>query len=253
LTRASATPRLNRIERLSEGGCDLVRRYWAADVVAGSLGADRLVELTAHRMAASAGLAPRVLGVDMDAGWMSMPFIEGARLGADWWWHERSTAPVLGLLEVLRTLPAEPLPVVHLADRASRLQRRLAEVAPDVAQRWERPLERCVREWESEPELAPLKLDCFVHGDVSTDNLLCQSDGRLMLLDFEYAHRGHRLEDLAGVVVSGAVEPRRWVSWVPRRDQALFATLVRTRTLLDGLWTDLAWALTGNAATARAH
>ncbi|MBU3671946.1 MAG: aminoglycoside phosphotransferase family protein [Sinobacteraceae bacterium] len=253
MTGVAAPPRLNRIQRLSEGGCDIVRRHWVADVVAESLGADRLVELTAQRMAASSGLAPPVLAVDFEAGWMSMPFISGVQLGADWWHDESSAAPVLGLLEVLRALPAEQLPVVHLADRASSLQRRLAGLAPDVAQRWEQPLERCIREWGSEPGLAHRELDCFVHGDVSTDNLLCQGDGRLVLLDFEYAHRGHRLEDLAGLVVSGAVEPRRWMSWVPGQQHMLFATLVRTRTLLDGLWTDLARAMTGNAAAARAH
>jgi aminoglycoside phosphotransferase (APT) family kinase protein len=74
-----------------------------------------------------------------------------------------------------------------------------------------------------------------------------------MLLDFEYAHRGHRLEDLAGLVVSSAVADDRWTTWVPAPERVLFETLVRTRAVLDGIWTDLAWTLTGNAAAARAH
>jgi aminoglycoside phosphotransferase (APT) family kinase protein len=249
----SAVPRLNRVQRLNEHGCDVVRRHWATHSIAGPLGADRLVELTAQRLVAAIGLAPPVLAVDLEAGWMSMPFISGAGLDRHWWRRETTTASVLGVLEALRTLPASQLPVISLADRASALHRRLADLAPGVARRWESALRRCLEEWGRESALDRQALHCFVHGDVSTDNVLCTPKGQLILLDFEYAHRGHRLEDLAGLVVSGAVAADRWSSWIGTQDHALFATLVRTRSLLDGIWTDLAVALTGNAEAARAH
>lgn len=143
--------------------------------------------------------------------------------------------------------------MIHLADRARRLHRELEALSPQLAQRWDAPLTHCLNDWESEPSLAHQALDCFVHGDLSPENLLCTPDGHLVLLDFEYAHRGHRLEDLAGLVVSCAVAASHWTSWVSGPETALFDTLVRTRVLLDGLWVDLASVLTGNAAAARAH
>lgn len=253
MSGTAAVPRLNRLQRLNEEGRDIVRRHWAAQAVADPLGTDRLVELAAQRLVAAMGLAPPVLAVDLEAGWMSMPFIVGVRLDRDWWHHESTATPVLGMLESLRSLPAASLPVISLADRARQLQRRLADLAPGVARRWEAPLDRCLEDWGRESALTEEALQCFVHGDISTDNLLCTAEGRLMLLDFEYAHRGHRLEDLAGLVVSSAVADDRWTTWVPAPERVLFETLVRTRAVLDGIWTDLAWTLTGNAAAARAH
>jgi aminoglycoside phosphotransferase (APT) family kinase protein len=249
----SVAPALNRVQRLNDDGCDIVRRHWVQQSVAQSLGADRLAEVAAQRIAAVRGLAPPVIAVDLQAGWMSMPFVAGARLESQWWQHESRVAAVLELLTVLRELPAAPLPVVHLADRAVRLHRELETIAPGLARRWDASLQGCFEEWQREPALALEALECFVHGDLSTDNLLGTPEGGLVLLDFEYAHRGHRLEDLAGLVVSGAVPTDQWRDWLSAQDRPLFETLLRTRTLLDGLWTDLAMTLTGNAAAARAH
>jgi aminoglycoside phosphotransferase (APT) family kinase protein len=248
-----AAPVLNRVQRLHEEGHDIVRRYWAERSIADILGSDRVAEVTAQRLVAAIGRAPPVLAVDFDAGWMSMPFVAGARIDALWWERGSSSKAVLDLLAALRLLPSAQLPMIHLADRARRLHRELEALSPQLAQRWDAPLTHCLNDWESEPSLAHQALDCFVHGDLSPENLLCTPDGHLVLLDFEYAHRGHRLEDLAGLVVSCAVAASHWTSWVSGPETALFDTLVRTRVLLDGLWVDLASVLTGNAAAARAH
>ena len=248
-----APPVLNRVQRLQQDGRDIVRRHWAERSIANVLGSDRVAEVTAQRVVAAVGLAPPVLAVDLDAGWMSMPFVAGERIDPLWWEHDSRSKVVLDMLAALRALPVAELPVIPLADRASRLHRELEALSPQRAQRWDAPLAHCLNDWESQPSLAHHALDCFVHGDVSPQNLLCTPDGRLILLDFEYAHRGHRLEDLAGLVVSCAVAASHWSNWVSAPDRALFETLVRTRGLLDGLWTDLATVLTGNAATARAH
>lgn len=248
-----AAPVLNRVQRLHEEGHDIVRRYWAERSIADILGSDRVAEVTAQRLVAAIGRAPPVLAVDFDAGWMSMPFVAGARIDALWWERGSSSKAVLDLLAALRLLPSAQLPMIHLADRARRLHRELEALSPQLAQRWDAPLTHCLNDWESEPSLAHQALDCFVHGDLSPENLLCTPDGHLVLLDFEYAHRGHRLEDLAGLVVSCAVAARHWTNWVSGPETALFDTLVRTRVLLDGLWVDLASVLTGNAAAARAH
>lgn len=248
-----AAPVLNRVQRLHEEGHDIVRRCWAERSIADILGSDRVAEVTAQRLVAAIGRAPPVLAVDFDAGWMSMPFVAGARIDALWWERGSSSKAVLDLLAALRLLPSAQLPMIHLADRARRLHRELEALSPQLAQRWDAPLTHCLNDWESEPSLAHEALDCFVHGDLSPENLLCTPDGHLVLLDFEYAHRGHRLEDLAGLVVSCAVEASHWTNWVSVPEAALFDTLVRTRLLLDGLWVDLASVLTGNAAAARAH
>jgi aminoglycoside phosphotransferase (APT) family kinase protein len=246
-------PVLNRVQRVQQDGRDIVRRHWAEPSIADVLGSDRVAEVTAQRVVAAVGLAPQVLAIDLDAGWMTMPFVAGARIDALWWERDSRSKAVLDLLAALRALPVAELPVIHLADRATRLHRELAALSPQLAQRWDALLANCVNHWQSEPSLAHPALDCFVHGDVSAENLLCTADGGLILLDFEYAHRGHRLEDLAGMVVSSAVAASHWVHWVRAPDRALFETLVRTRGLLNGLWGDLASVLTGNAATARAH
>lgn len=249
----SAPPALNRVQRLQQDGRDIVRRHWAERSIANVLGSDRVAEVTAQRVVAAVGLAPPVLAVDLDAGWMSMPFVAGERIDPRWWEHVSRSKVVLDMLAALRLLPSAQLPTIHLADRARRLHRELAALSPQLAQRWDAPLTHCLNDWESEPSLAHEALDCFVHGDLSPENLLCTPDGHLVLLDFEYAHRGHRLEDLAGLVVSCAVEASHWTNWVSVPEAALFDTLVRTRLLLDGLWVDLASVLTGNAAAARAH
>lgn len=249
----SATPVLNRVQRLQEDGRDIVRRHWAERAIADVLGSDRVAEVTAQRVVAAVGLAPPVLAVDLDAGWMSMPFVAGARIDPLWWEQDSQSMAVLDLLAALRVLPVAELPVIHLAERATRLHRELEVRSPGLARRWDASLAHCLSGWAREPSLSHQALDCFVHGDVSVENLLCAVDGRLLLLDFEYAHRGHRLEDLAGLVVSCAVTANRWTNWVSASERPLFETLVQTRVLLDGLWIDLASVLTGNAAAARAH
>lgn len=248
-----AAPVLNRVERLHEEGRDIVRRHWAERCIADVLGSDRVAEVTAQRLVAAIGLAPPVLAVDLDGGWMSMPFVAGTRIDALWWERGCSSNAVLDLLAALRLLPSAQLPMIHLADRAAQLHRELEARSAGLARRWDASLEHCLNGWAREPALAHHALDSFVHGDLSPENLLCMPDGRLVLLDFEYAHRGHRLEDLAGLVVSCAVGACHWTSWVSVSETALFDTLVRTRVLLDGLWVDLASVLTGNAAAARAH
>ena len=248
-----SAPVLNRVERLHEEGRDIVRRHWAERCIADVLGSDRVAEVTAQRLVAAIGLAPPVLAVDLDGGWMSMPFVAGTRIDALWWERGCSSNAVLDLLAALRLLPSAQLPMIHLADRAAQLHRELEARSAGLARRWDASLEHCLNGWAREPALAHHALDSFVHGDLSPENLLCMPDGRLVLLDFEYAHRGHRLEDLAGLVVSCAVGACHWTNWVSVSETALFGTLVRTRVLLDGLWVDLASVLTGNAAAARAH
>jgi aminoglycoside phosphotransferase (APT) family kinase protein len=72
----------------------------------------------------------------------------------------------------------------------------------------------------------------LVHGDLSPANILLRADGAPCLLDWEYAHRGHPDEDLAGLVAQLDT------------DSPLIGELARwwveLRRVLDGLWHALA-------------
>jgi aminoglycoside phosphotransferase (APT) family kinase protein len=237
---------VNRVYRVPHPAGDLVLRRHASPAQRRVLGADLDVELQLQAQAASAGFAPPVLHHDADLGVTWMPFVDARPLEADWWRDATRREAMQKLLQRLRALPiSADLPPFDLATRLASLQNRLRAIDA-------RRLALQAHDWAA-------SASCYiVHGDLGPHNVLVRADGELVLLDWEYAHRGHVLEDPAGLWVaatspastvakSAAADPqlRDWL--VRRADVASsherFAVLAEARRVLDAQWEALAVAV----------
>jgi len=250
---------INRIEIRREAQGLQVRRRWAPSSIANSLGIDPPTEVAAQRLAAAYGLAPRVFDYDAAAGELSMAFVDGLPLEADWMHHPARLELLQRIIKELRGVSASELPVMDLPARLLALYERLVALDETAARQWTDRVQRCVALWRvlQAADLRRATDDAYgvkdartstnaspqvlVHGDLSPANILLRADGTPCLLDWEYAHRGHPDEDLAGLVAQlDADSPligelARW-SVAPEG----FFQRVELRRLLDGLWFALA-------------
>lgn len=237
--------RVNRLRRLRDGRGDLVRREWAPPAVARALGIDPVVEVAAQRLAAAHGLAPPVLEFDPQARCMLMPFIDGAPLEAEWAKLPERRAAMRDVLDRLRAIDATSLPSIDLSERVCELHERLARLDAAAGQRWQPQVERSLLEARrlasTPPRIAGDR--ALVHGDLIPQNVIVRGDGSLCLIDWEYAHRGHGDEDLAGLAALGVIadtavgEAAGW-----SLEPGNFPLRRQLRRLLDGLWLELASA-----------
>lgn len=243
----------NRLTRSNHWWGERVRREWADEETAQLLGVQIEVELAAQRLAANHGLAPKVLRVDLPRRRYWMDYVPGKSLDERWIEQSSERMHMWQLLERLRGIEATELPVIDLAGRTLELHRRLAELEPARARAREAELANTLAEWRAAGCDRTAEL-CLVHGDLAPANLRVTAAGEWRLIDWEYAHRGHPHEDLAGLIVcSEAVSGRpanldRWRSeYLPPHAlseaqwQAL-AARVALRRLLDALWSDVAGA-----------
>lgn len=229
---------LHRLRRIEGPDGPVLRREWHP-AAAGLLGADFRTEVAAQRLAAAQGLAPPVLDHDPDAGWVSMPWMEGQPLEPDWPQRPARCAAVSGLLARLRSVSAPGLPPLDLAARVSLLHRRLAQRDAVAAARFDAELATALPQWQrtttvssTEAACAP----CLVHGDLTPGNVLVRPDGSLLLLDWEYAHAGGAWDDLAAMMAGEPRVPAAWASAVPLAERGRFDAMLRLRRLLDALW-----------------
>lgn len=236
---------LNRIEIHRDAQGARVVRRWAPLPLAQWLGMDPPTEVAAQRLAAAQGLAPAVFEFDPVEGSLSMAFIEGDRLEADWMHRAERIALLVQAVQRLRAIPAVNLPLLDLPARLLELQARLASIDAIAGRRWAVPVQHCIRAWEASCAAADGSgvADVLVHGDLGPHNIIVQADGSACLIDWEYAHRGHPDEDLAGLgallssdapaaatLASACIEPRS------------FAVRVQLRRVLDDVWRELALA-----------
>ncbi|NBW90098.1 MAG: aminoglycoside phosphotransferase family protein [Gammaproteobacteria bacterium] len=249
---------VNRVYRVPHPAGDLVLRRHASPAQRRVLGADLDVELQLQAQAASAGFAPPVLHHDADLGVTWMPFVDARPLEADWWRDATRREAMQKLLQRLRALPiSADLPPFDLATRLASLQNRLRAIDARRAALHARAFEAVSLALQAHDWAASASC-CIVHGDLGPHNVLVRADGELVLLDWEYAHRGHVLEDPAGLWVaatapasavakSAAADPqlRDWL--VRRADVASsherFAVLAEARRVLDAQWEALAVAV----------
>jgi 2Fe-2S ferredoxin len=228
---------VNRVVVLQDERGRVVRREWAAPLVADELGINPDAEVDAQRLAAEQGLAPPVLEYDRTRRFMIMPFVDGEPLEADWSTRPERRRAMRELLSRLRSIDSSSLPTLDVAARLRALYERLERYAPERARRYWQELDGCTERMA----LIEGSVTSLVHGDLTPENVLVRADGSLCLIDWEYAHRGHGDEDLAGLALATAGLDD-W-SVVP----AEFDVRVRARGLLDDLWRELAAALASDA------
>lgn len=260
----------NRIEQRVEQGRRVVRRYWSDVQLARQLGADHATELTAHYLAASEGVAPAVIGHDLSAGWLELEWIDGGVVDIDHLLSTPARAGLWKLLAKLRLLEPANVPALHVPQRVEELLARLATFDSRAASAWQQRW-GCLR--VQADRFAPQGFaPCLVHGDLNSPNLLTQLDGRLVCIDWEYAHAGHPLEDLAGLICSSRALQLEWLQvqqsdggradWWPQSTfddlgQHRYADAVHclrwwvdARSTLDGIWMALAAHFAGNGPSA---
>ena len=156
-------------------------------------GADALHELAAHRAAAAAGLAPRLIDCAEDGRWLLMEYVTGAP------WTDASFDSISHIETLgsrLRALHALPLQrdacafdPRNIAAGQVRLLTHAGSHRLDAAQRLQQEVERHARQLAGYGTAAVLN-----HGDLHASNVL---GGRALLIDWEYAQWADPLWDIA--------------------------------------------------------
>lgn len=238
------TARLHRIDLIEHPQGRRIQRSWAAAHIADPLGVDPAREVAAQRLAASAGLAPEVFAFDRGARTMQMAFVPGVALEIDWLRRPARREAMQDLLSRLARLAPIDLPRLDLAERLRALHFALSARAPIEADRLAEELDAVLHEAAGVGVFDPAAASqaCLVHGDVTPLNTRVCPDGSLVLIDWEYAHAGHPLEDLAGLIAQVPIdEPSApaaqadFSGFEGATDHSL-AVRVRLRRLLDVLW-----------------
>jgi nicotinamide mononucleotide transporter len=237
----------NRLQRVVHFFDERVRRDWVDEQTAQWLGTDPVVEVAAQRLAAAHGLAPAVLRVDPARRRLWMPYLPGGSLPERWFEEPLLRARMWQMLDQLRGIEAPDLPSIDLPARALELHQRLILLDSAGADRWTNRLEQALVQWRA-IVAQPTQRECLVHGDLSPSNLHVTETGSWQLLDWEYAHRGHPLEDLAGLIAASELPIERWRREYPppvlqsEAQWREFDARLALRRVINGLWSDVACA-----------
>lgn len=186
----------NRSYRLQAGTHDLVLRWPGASA---SRYLDRRAEPVNAQAVADLGLAPPVLAADPDAGWYITAFVDGAQpLGA----ADFSEAAIFGQIVSLLTR-------LHQAGLSFPFQQGLFKAIDLYIDLAPTPLMRDARHALEPARLALLRnplprVAC--HVDPSPANFLRAADGRVYLIDWEFAAMEEPLWDLAAVTMEPGVD-----------------------------------------------
>jgi thiamine kinase-like enzyme len=195
---------------------------------AARLGLDRRLEFEIQRRAAAAGLAPRILAAEPDEGWLLYEYLEGKDLHAGDLADHATLEAIAKLLRAVHDLPASGrvLPVVDAALRYA------AIVQPDSD--LSEFAHRCVDAVAAAP---PPATTACCHNDVVAANIV--SNGRLRLIDWEYACDNDPLFDLASLAGYHDLEERAvnalLVAYAGTGDGEMRERLAAQRRLFDAL------------------
>lgn len=256
---------VNRSYQVTTAAGDFVLRLNAAPRAALELGVERRVEWAAQRLAAAAGLAPRLLAVAPDGSWQVSEFIAGevadaARLATP---HARGRLGVT--LARLRELDVDGAQGAALPAGASLIERARALLAhatrrqPDAAGEFDALLERAERGWLASGAAARAAR-CLVHSDPGPGNVLLP-DGApcAVLVDWEYAHRGDLLQDPAAwlqavpALRGEAAQVLRACGLADHADEAMLAGMVQVYDSIERAWERLAATAAGVPRVGRAN
>ena len=157
-------------------------------------------ELRVLEVAGAAGLAPEVLAHDADSGALVTRYLAGAEpLTAE---QARSDANIDRIATVVRRLHGLPVPVgvgAFQPTEPARVYTRIVHSAPDSSIEEADELRRWSTEFKqlADTHAAEVSTAVLCHNDLVAANIL--DDGRLWLVDFEYAVCADPILDLAGL------------------------------------------------------
>jgi aminoglycoside phosphotransferase (APT) family kinase protein len=164
------------------------------------LGVDRAVEVEAGRLAAAAGVGPEVLAFDEGSNSIVTRFIDARPIPAE----ELGAEPMLGAF-------VESLRAVHCAGRVGAVFNpyRIARDYRDEAARRgvaaPFDLERALALADRIEAARPFRPEVLGHNDLLNANFLF--DGRVRIVDWEYAGMADPYFDLANVAVNNGFSP----------------------------------------------
>jgi thiamine kinase len=157
-------------------------------VHAAGMGLDRRLEFEVQRRAADAGLAPRILAAEPDEGWLLYEYLEGRVLEPCDLAEYATLEAVAELLRAVHGLPASGrvLSVTAAAARYAEIVQPEPELSTFAR--------RCIGVVAAAP--SPVTIRCC-HNDVVAANVV--ANGRMRLIDWEYACDNDPLFDLASL------------------------------------------------------
>lgn len=164
---------------------------------AAQLGLDRAAEVAVLGAVAAAGLGPACLASDLAAGTLLTTWLPGRPLtGADL----RDPAHLVRAADLLSGLHALPAtgPVLDLPVAVDRYARLAGAGAAELAEATRAALRDCRADGR--------ETTCLCHNDPTPGNFIAGEDGRLWLIDWEYAALGDPAFDLAGLAEGAALD-----------------------------------------------
>jgi thiamine kinase-like enzyme len=191
----------NRNFRVCLGGADYVVRLDGKETDV--LGIDREAELAAQQAAASLGIAPSVVLRLPEEGCQVTTFLPGGQATSAQLRATEGLAPVAAALRALHAGPALPTAFDAFAvveDYRARTLARGGSVPPAYAEF--APVASRIQAALSGPEHEPVPC----HNDLLAANFV-RGDGRIQILDWEYAGMGDRYFDLGNLSVNNSFSP----------------------------------------------
>lgn len=193
-----------------------------------TLGLDRELEYRVQRRAADAGLAPAIVAAEPAAGWVVYEYLPGRALVPGDLADRKTLEAIAALLRAVHALPVagRTLSVTAAASRYA---------AVVEADRQLLPFARgCVEVVVESPPADDVRC---CHNDIVAGNLI--SNGRLRLIDWEYACDNEPLFDLASLAGYHDLDERAVTillgAYAGGHDRAMRERLERQRRLFDAL------------------
>jgi thiamine kinase-like enzyme len=185
----------NRNFRVDVGGEQLVLRIGGKDTEA--LGIDRRAEHAASLAAAGLGVAPEVVAFVEPEGYLVTRYVPGEPVAAD---RLRDRDMIGGLARIFRRIhnsglvPSrfDPFRVVEAYRATAAAHGHSSLPAYDRAKPIADMIER----------LIPPHPEVFCHNDLLNANFIADENGRIWIVDWEYAGMGDRFFDLANFAVN---------------------------------------------------
>ena len=191
----------NRNFKVDVAGEEFVLRIGGHDTEL--LGIDRNAEHAANLLAASLGIAPEVIAFVEPEGYLVTRYIRGTPVRAE---HMRDREMIHTVVRTLRRFhnsssiaaQFDPFRVVEAYCSTATAHGIAVPKAYDRAKPIADMIER----------LRPPYPTCFCHNDLLNANFIADENGRIWIVDWEYAGMGDRFFDLANFAVNHGLDER---------------------------------------------